>query len=61
MDMSGHLAVVLLAANETGGTTLCWQFYFDHPDLDAMVAQTEGALQQGISGLIEIYGGEQAG
>jgi hypothetical protein len=60
MDMNGHLAVVLLAANEAGGTTVCWQFYFDHPDVDGMVAQTEGALQQGLSGLIEIFGRAQA-
>ena len=61
MGMSGHLGLVLLAANETGGTTLCWQFYFNHPDVDAMVAQTQGALQQGLSGLIEIFGGTQTG
>jgi len=61
MGMSGHLGLVLLAANETGGTTLCWQFYFNHPDVDAMVAQTEGALQQGLSGLIKIFGGTQTG
>ena len=59
MGMSGHLGLVLLAANETGGTTLCWQFYFNHPDVDAMVSQTEGALQQGLSGLIEIFGGAE--
>ena len=61
MGMSGHLGVVLLASNETGGTTVRWQFYFNHPDVDIMVTQTAGALQQGLSGLIEIFGGAEVG
>jgi carbon monoxide dehydrogenase subunit G len=61
MGMNGHLAVVRLAANETGGTSVSWQFYFNHPDVDVMVAQTEGALQQGLCGLVEIFGEAPAG
>ena len=60
MGMTGHLGVALLAANETGGTTVRWQAYFDHPDVDMMTAQVQGGLQQGISGLIEIFGGAEA-
>jgi len=59
MGMSGHLGVVLLAPNETGGTTVRWQFYFNHPDADMMATQAAGALQQGLSGLIEIFGGAE--
>ena len=60
MGMSGHLAVVLLAPNETGGTTVRFQHYFNHPDVDMMATQVAGALQQGISGLIEVFGGTES-
>lgn len=60
MGITGHLGVVLMAPNKTGGTTVRWQFYFNHPDVDMMTTQTQGALQQGISGLIEVFGGTEA-
>jgi carbon monoxide dehydrogenase subunit G len=59
MGMTGHLGVATLAPNETGGTTVRWQAYFDHPDVDMMTAQVQGGYQQGISGLIEIFGGTE--
>ena len=60
MGITGHLGVVLMAPNKTGGTTVRWQFYFNQSDVDMMTTQTQGALQQGISGLIEAFGGTEA-
>ena len=57
----GLLGVVLLAPDETGGTTVRWQQYFNHPDADMMATQVADAIQLGISGLLEIFGGAKAG
>ncbi len=59
MGMTGHLGVAQLAPNQTGGTTVRWQAYFDHPDVDMMTKQVQGGLQKGNSGLIEIFGGAE--
>ena len=61
MGMSGHLGVMLLAPNETGGTTVRFKQNFNHSDVDMMATQVAGGLQQGISGLLEIFGGAEAG
>jgi hypothetical protein len=46
-----------MAPNKTGGTTVRWQFYFDHADVETVAPQLQSALQQGVSGLIEVFGG----
>jgi uncharacterized protein YndB with AHSA1/START domain len=61
MGMSGHLGVMLLASNDTGGTTVRFQQYFNHPDVDMMATQVNGGLDQGINGLVKIFGGEAQG
>ena len=60
VGMTGHLAVALLAPNKTGGTTVRWQFHFNHPDADTMATQSAAALQQAVSGLIEVFGGAES-
>jgi carbon monoxide dehydrogenase subunit G len=60
VGMKGHLGVVLLASNRTGGTDVRWKFYFDHPEVEMMTTQARGALEQGMAGLVEIFGGTQA-
>lgn len=59
MGMTGHLGVATLAPNKTGTTTVRWQAYFDHPDVEMMTTQVQGGVQQGISGLIEVFGGTE--
>jgi carbon monoxide dehydrogenase subunit G len=55
--LTGHLGLVVMAPNKTGGTTVRWQFYFDHADVETVAPQLQSALQQGVSGLIEVFGG----
>jgi carbon monoxide dehydrogenase subunit G len=57
MGMTGHLGVAQLTPTGSGGTTLRWQAYFDHPDVDMMTGQVQGGFQAGNIGLVEIFGG----